>query len=138
MKIMAIDYGKTRVGIALTDELGIIAQPYLTLQEKSLKALIKRLKFIIEENGVGLVLVGNPLSTAGKSTKMSEEIGGFIEYLKKNVSVHIKLWDERFTSQYAAAKLNELGIQNKQKREKLDQVAAAIILEEYLNSSMTG
>jgi len=132
MKIMAIDYGEIRVGIALTDPLGVIAQPYMTLKAKPQKALIDRLKFIIAENSVGLILVGNPISNRGLPTPMSETVLNFVERLKKSIAIEVKLWDERYTSQYAAVKLREFGI--KKQTQKLDQVAAAIILEEYLNS----
>ncbi len=132
MRIMAVDYGKNRVGIALTDPLRVIAQPFLTLKVKSHKELIKRLKFIIEENDVGLVLVGNPISHTGATTEMSQEIHDFVKKLEKSITIEVKLWDERFTSRYAANILKQTGL-GKQK-EKIDQVAAAIILDEYLKS----
>lgn len=128
MKIMAVDYGKMRIGIALTDPLGIIAQPYLTITYKSRKDLIKRLKFLSEQNNVGLILVGNPLSLNGRTNEMSEEIKRFVKDLKKSLKIKIQLWDERFTSQYAAKILKEYGI----KKKKLDKISASLMLEEYL------
>ncbi len=129
MRIMAIDYGQKRVGIAMSDPLGIISQPLLTLGVKSQKELIKRLKFIIEVNNVRLVLVGNPLSHSGKSTRISEEIDRFVKDLKRSITVEVKLWDERFTSRYALQVLKERGIKQK---DKIDQIAASLMLEEYL------
>lgn len=128
MKIMAIDYGKINIGIALTDPLGIIAQPYLTIHYKSYKELIKRLKFICEENNVGLILVGNPLLLDGKDSAMSDEIKRFVTKLKKSLNIEVKLWDERYTSQLAAKLLKDFGIRNK----NLDQISASLMLEEYL------
>ncbi len=125
---MAIDYGKMHIGIALTDPLGIIAQPYLTISNKSHKDLIKRLKFICEENNVGLILVGNPLHLDGKNSALSSEIKKFVTRLKKSLNVEIQLWDERYTSQLAAKLLKDYGIKHK----NLDQISASLMLEEYL------
>ncbi|MEO0123738.1 MAG: Holliday junction resolvase RuvX [candidate division WOR-3 bacterium] len=128
MKIMAIDYGKIHIGIALTDPLGIIAQPYLTIRYKSYKELIKRLKFICEENNVGLILIGNPLLLDGKDSAMSDEIKRFVTRLKKSLNIEVQLWDERYTSRLAAKLLKDFGIKNK----NLDQISASLMLEEYL------
>jgi len=131
MRIMAIDYGQKRVGIAMSDPLGVISQPLLTLGVKSQRELIKRLKFIIEENDVRLVLVGNPLSHSGNSTRISEKIHRFVKDLRKSIVIEVKLWDERFTSKYALQVLKEKGIKQKG---KIDQIAASLMLEEYLKS----
>ncbi len=132
MRIMAIDYGKKRVGIAISDPLGVISHPLITLKVKSRKELIKRLKFIIEENNIGLVLVGNPLSHTGELTQMSKEIHKFLKQFKKSIATEVKLWDERFTSRYAVHILKEKGL--KQQKDKIDQVAASLILDDYLKS----
>jgi putative Holliday junction resolvase len=132
MRIMAVDYGKSKVGIALTDPLGVISQPFVTLKALSQKELIKRLKFIIEENNVGLVLIGHPVAPSGEATIMSQEITRFMKKLKKVIRVDVKLWDERYTSKYAAQILRDRGI--KRAKFKLDQIAASILLDEYLKS----
>lgn len=131
MRIMAIDYGQRKVGIAMSDELGVISQPLMTLRAKSQKEFIKRLKFIVKENNVGLILVGNPLSHSGKSTPISEEILRFVKVLEKSIAVEVKLWDERFTSRYASRILKEKGIKQKG---NIDQIAASLMLEEYLKT----
>lgn len=132
---MAVDYGKNKVGIALTDPLGIISQPFLTLKALSQKELIKRLKFIIEENNVGLVLIGHPVAPSGESTTMSQEVVRFMKKLEKVTDVTVKLWDERYTSKYAVKTLQDMGL--KVSRVKLDQIAASIILDDYLKSQST-
>lgn len=133
MKIMAVDYGKMRIGIALTDPLGVIAQPYLAIPHKSQKDLIKRLKFISEQNNVGLILVGNPLCLDGSANEMSEEVKKFVKRLGKSLKIKVQLWDERFTSQYAAKILKEHGI----KQKNLDEVSASLMLEEYLRQKIS-
>lgn len=132
MKVLALDYGKKRVGLAVSDPLGIIAQPFLTLEVKNRIALIKRLKCIIEENGIGLVLVGNPISPRGEVTKMSAEIGRFARLLAKATGIEVRLWDERYTSRYACRKFRDHGLRVRKNNQ--DQIAASIMLEEYLGS----
>jgi len=133
MRIMAVDYGKKRVGIALTDPSGIISQPFLTIQVKSQKSLLRKIITIINENSVGLMLIGNPLSHKGKATEMSSEIERFVKRLKEKTDIEIKLWDERFTSQYAANMLRAMNI--KKKSGDVDQIAASIMLAEFLRST---
>jgi len=130
MKIMAIDYGKARVGVAMTDPLGVIAQPVSTIRVKSQNDLIKKLKYFIAQNDVKLVLIGNPISLRGGATEMSDEVLRFMKHLRKAVKVEVKLWDERYTSQYAAHILK--GLKLKKIKIKQDQIAASIILEDYL------
>ena len=136
MRIIALDYGRKRVGIAITDPLGIIAQPLLTIENVSQKALLKRLKFIIEENSVGLILLGNPLAHNGKETLIGQEVMRFAKKLETATQVKVQLWDERFTSQYALKSLKDIGL--RRKHVKVDQVAASIILNEYLKSQTQG
>jgi putative pre-16S rRNA nuclease len=130
MKVLALDYGRKRVGLAITDPLGVIAQPFLTLEFTSRRSLIERLKCIVEENGVGLVLVGHPISPRGEATKMSAEIGRFAELLAQAAGVEVRLWDERYTSRYADRKFQDHGMRLRKKDQ--DRVAASIMLEEYL------
>jgi len=132
MRIMAIDYGMKRVGVAITDPLCTISQPLLTIKRKSDFDLIKRLKCIAEENGVGLIIVGNPLSMKGEPTQMSNEIKRFLGKLKRLIDVEVVLWDERYISKYATNRLKTLG--KKSKKEDIDRVSASIMLEEYLQA----
>jgi putative Holliday junction resolvase len=129
---MAIDYGMKRVGVAITDQLCTIAQPLQTIKPKSDFDLIKRLKCIAEENGVGLILVGNPLSMKGEPTAMSNEIDRFLKKLRKFVDIEIVKWDERYSSKYATNQLKTLG--KKRRKEDVDRVAASVMLDEYLQS----
>lgn len=132
---MAIDYGKNRVGIALSDPLGVISQPLTTIKVKSQKALFRQILEIIQQSDVGLIIIGNPLSHKGEATEMSEQISRFIKQLKKMTDIEIKLWDERFTSQYAMNLMKEMQV--KKQKDLVDQVAASIMLDEYLRSCST-
>ncbi len=135
MRVMAIDYGKNRVGIALSDPLGVISQPLTTIKVKSQKALFGQILEIIQQSDVGLIIIGNPLSHKGEATKMSEQISRFMKQLKKMTDIEIKLWDERFTSQYAMNLMKEMKV--KKQKDLVDQVAASIMLDEYLRSCST-
>ena len=132
MRIMAIDYGLKRVGVAITDALCTISQPLLTIEPKSDSDLIKRLKCIAQKNEVGLIILGNPLSLKGKPTEMSERIGRFLKKLRSSIDIEVVLWDERYVSKYAVKRMQNLGISSK--KEEIDRIAAAILLDEYLES----
>jgi putative Holliday junction resolvase len=132
MRVMAIDYGLKRVGVALTDPLCTISQPLMTIMPKSDFDLIKRLKCIATENEVGLIVLGNPLSLKGGPTEMSDRIARFMKKLKKAVDVQVVMWDERYISRYAQRRLKNLGISSK--KGDIDRIAASIMLEEYLQT----
>lgn len=127
---MAIDYGRVRTGIALSDPSGVIAQPYQTIITKSQKALLQRLKCIIEENNVQLVILGNPISLTGRATEMGQEVLKFARHLERMAKVRIKLWDERFTSLLAVNLLKDYNLKSK----NTDQIVASLILEDYLKN----
>lgn len=130
MRIMAIDYGTVRVGIALTDPDAVIAQPFLTLPAKNRAQLLDRLGRIVRENAVGLILVGNPISMKGQPTPQSLAVEQFVKDLRAVVPIEVRLWDERYTSRLADTMLKEKGIRRSVRR--TDEVAAAIMLDEYL------
>jgi putative Holliday junction resolvase len=132
MRILAVDYGKRRIGVAMTDPLGVISQPLETFAYKTDKYEIARLKCLVRDNDVSVILIGNPISMSGRSTLMSEEVQRFAERLQKTLGIEVKLWDERMTSKYAKTRLQEMGIKKGSK--KIDQVVACIMLDEYLKS----
>lgn len=129
---MAVDYGRKRAGIAITDPLCTIAQPLLTIKPRSVADLIARIKVLAEENGVGLIIVGNPLSNRGEPTPMSREVERFVARLKGQIEIKVELWDERYLSKYAANRLKTSGLSAG--KELIDRVAASLMLEEYLQA----
>ncbi len=130
MRIMAVDYGRKRVGIAVTDPQCTISQPLSTLKVISRHQVVQRLSGLIKELDIHRVIVGYPCSLDGMPTEMTHEIEQFIKQLKKKVKVTIELWDERLTSKYAHATLKTMGI--RRHKDTVDQVAACIMLDEYL------
>ena len=127
---MAIDYGQKRVGVAITDPLCTIPQPLLTIKPKSVVDLIERLKCLVKENNVGLIIVGNPISMRGEATAISRQIERFVERLKHELDIEVEKWDERYLSKYAVSKFKEAGLS--MKKGDIDRVAASLMLEEYL------
>ena len=134
MKIMGIDYGDKRVGIALSDALGITAQGYGTLENTGGKRLFEKIKQIITENDVGEIVVGMPKNMDSTEGFRAEITQGFIERLAGYTDAEITLWDERLTTVAAHGLLSELDVRGKKRKALVDTVSAALILEGYLEN----
>ena len=136
MRILGIDYGDSRVGIAITDPLGITAQGLETIDYKGKdKVLLKRLDEIISEYDVTAIALGMPLNLKGEETVRAEVTRSFLHKLKcKYPKLTIELVDERLTSVQAHKTMNDLGIKKTKKKEIVDTLAAVYILETYMNS----
>ena len=132
-RILCIDYGKKRTGIAVTDPLKIIAGALTTVETSSLINFLK--KYFAEED-VELVLIGEPKNLDDSDTHATSLVHQFIQKFKKEFpAMKIEPIDERYTSKLATQAMIEMGMKKKdrQKKENIDQVAAAIMLQEYLN-----
>ena len=134
-RILAIDYGKKRIGLAITDPLKMFAYPFDTLPNDP--AVIERLKKIIDEKNVVKVIMGDPVREDGKVSVMKEEIDKFKKLLEKNSGIDIELVDERYTSELAKRRIFETVSSRKKRRDKslVDKNAAAIMLEDYLKEN---
>jgi len=133
-RILAIDYGTKRVGLALTDPLLTFAYPFKTLLNN--KNLWKQLKEVMDEKGVTKIILGYPIREDGKESILIPEINKFKEKLKKMFNIDIILWDEIYTSKIAEKRIIETRTKKKDRRDKglIDSNAAAIMLQEYLDS----
>lgn len=134
MRILAIDHGAVRMGLALSDELGIIAQPLEFVPAEPLEKFFTRLKEIITEKQVELLLVGMPRNMDGSYGPAAAKVKEFIEALKAIVTIPIKTWDERLTSAQANRMLIQADVRRDQRKQKVDKTAAAILLQSYLDS----
>ncbi|HYG17001.1 MAG TPA: Holliday junction resolvase RuvX [Bacteroidia bacterium] len=133
-RILAIDYGTKRVGLAVTDELQIIATALETIHAKD---VIEYLKNYCTQNAVETFVVGKPRQMDGSASESEKQIQAFINALKKNIpQIPVVRYDERFTSKIAQQSLIDSGVKKKQRREKgaLDTVSAVLILQDYLAS----
>ena len=135
MKKLGIDYGDSRVGIAITDALGITAQGMETIHHNGNdKIVLKRLEEIINENEVDTLVVGMPYNLKGETAQRAETTKKFIQKLKcKFNKVKIEVVDERLTTVAAHKTMNFLNINPKKKRNLVDTISAVYILEMYIN-----
>ncbi len=134
-RVLGIDYGTVRTGIAITDELGITAQGLETIKTNgSDKMLLKRLEEIINQYNVDCLVLGNPINMDGTKGKRAEETELFLHKLKSRFNkLKIVQIDERLTSVEAHKTMNFLDINNKKKKQVVDTLAAVYILEGYIN-----
>ena len=134
MRILGIDYGDARVGIAITDELEITAQGLETIPNSSDKFILKRLEEIVNNYNVKVIVVGMPLNMNGTKGERVEVTEKFIHKLKcKFNNVKIETVDERLTTVAAHKTMNFLDINKKKKRSIVDTISAQYILETYIN-----
>ncbi len=140
-RILGIDYGMKRIGLALSDETHLIATPLETFQashklEQTVSDLIDFLQSHQKNNKYELkeIIVGYPLKMSGNMSFITDEVNLFVELLVKNLDIPVIKWDERLTSVQAERALRESSISRKKRTKKLDQICAVIILQNYLDS----
>lgn len=140
-RILGIDYGMKRIGLAISDETHLIATAIETFEaskkmEDTVSSLAKRLEDHQKERGYELkeVVVGFPLKMNGQMGFISDEVGLFAEELSKAIAVPVIKWDERLTSVQAERAMMEGPYSRKKRTKKLDQLSAVIILQNYLDS----
>lgn len=134
MRILAIDHGTRRMGIAVSDELKMIAQPLEYIPAEPFAPFLARLKELLQEKEVELILVGMPRNMDGSYGPAALKVQEFVAALKSAVAVPIVTWDERLTSVQANRFLTQGNVRGRQRREKVDKTAAAILLQSYLDS----
>ena len=128
-RLMGIDPGKRRVGIAICDENKIIATPYTTLIRKDYRSFLDELKKIIEENNLKGIIVGNPINLDGSKSESSQSAKDLAINLSKDITKNVTMWDERLSSQGAFNLSRDLDINTSKKVEKLDENSAQFILQ---------
>ena len=128
-RLLGIDPGKNRVGLAISDEDKLVSTPLKTIIKKNSSNFIKEIKEIINENSVKGIIVGNPINMDGSKGPSSHSANDFAKHLSNNVSIPITMWDERLSSEGAFNLSSNLDINTSKKVEKLDQNAASFILQ---------
>jgi len=134
MRILALDPGTKRIGVAVSDELKMIAQPLEYIPAEPFAQFLARLKQLLVEKEVELVLIGMPRNMDGSYGPAALKVQEFVAALNAAVTVPIKTWDERLTSALANRFLIEGNVRRDQRKEKVDKTAAAILLQSYLDS----
>jgi putative Holliday junction resolvase len=133
LRILALDIGNRRIGLAVTDELGITAQGLRTLERTSKRRDLETLKKIVRKYDVGEVVVGRPVHMSGDASAQSEKVEKFAGDLGEALQLPIHFYDERLTSWEAHELLDREGLSREGKKGKVDQIAATLILQGYLD-----
>lgn len=133
MRILALDLGKKRIGLAISDELGITAQGMPTIQRKNNRTDLAALARIVKERGVERILIGNPLHMSGDEGVQSESARQFGEMAGRHTGRDVKFWDERLTTVEASRVLRSSGIGIEKRARAVDQLSAVILLQSYLD-----
>ena len=128
-RLLGIDPGKKRVGLAISDEDKLVSTPLKTIIKKNNSDFIKELNEIIEENNIKGIVVGNPINMDGSKGPSAQSANDFAKYLSNNISIPVTMWDERLSSEAAFNLSSNLDINTSKKVEKLDQNAASFILQ---------
>jgi len=131
---LALDLGKRRIGLALSDQLGITAQGLETLERTNIRSDLAQLARIISEYNVSRILIGNPLHMSGQEGRQAEHARDFGARLQAATGLPVEFWDERLTTVEAQRVLRQSGISIEKRAKAVDRLAAVILLESYLDS----
>ena len=133
-RILAIDYGDVRVGLALSDLTHTIAKPFKTINYDNMNHLLEQLSHIIKDNKVQKIVVGIPYNMKGDDTQQTLKVREFVFFLEEKLEFKIDLIDERLTSLEAEKTMHKMNIKTGFNKDKIDKIAASIILQEYLDT----
>ncbi|MGN0690287.1 MAG: Holliday junction resolvase RuvX [Oscillospiraceae bacterium] len=132
MRILAVDYGEVRTGLAVCDRTEFLASPVGVIEERKFEELLMKVMYIATEHGVGEIIVGHPKNMDGSEGEKTNKCRKFAESLEELSGIPVKLWDERRTTITAHNILNETDTRGKKRKEVIDAVAATVLLESYL------
>jgi putative Holliday junction resolvase len=133
-RALGIDHGDARIGVAISDDLGMLAHPLETIHLKEVADPVARIAALVTSRDIGHIILGLPRNMDGSYGPAAEKVRAFAEKLRAACGCEVKLWDERLTSVAAQRSLHEAGRNVKDSREVIDQVAAQLILQGWLDS----
>jgi putative Holliday junction resolvase len=133
-RILALDFGSRRIGLAVTDELGLTAQGLPTLERSNKRDDLNHLRWVIKQYGVGEIVIGLPLRLSGERGIQADKVETFAEELRKKFKLPVHLCDERLTSVEANQLLRESKTDTRRNPGLVDRMAAVLILQEFLES----
>ena len=137
MRIMGLDYGSKTVGVAISDELLITAQPLMTIERKSenkLRKTLAKIEELIKEYEVSFVVLGYPKNMDNSEGQRVAATKEFMEHIERRTGLEVYLQDERMTTVESERILKEAGVRREHRKEFVDKMAAAVILQSYLDS----
>jgi putative Holliday junction resolvase len=133
-RILAVDYGEKRIGLAVSDELGITASPLMTLARRSDDETVRQIAQLASKLRVTQIVVGLPRRTDAQESEMERKVKAFAEKLRQAVSVPVVLFDERFTTRIAEQVLLEADLSRRKRKQVRDRLAAVILLQSFLEA----
>lgn len=133
MRILALDIGEARIGVAVSDELGFTAQPLATVPAKNREAALAQIARLAAEQSAGEVLVGLPKSLSGELGPAGQKVMEWVKELEERLDVPVNTWDERFTTQAVERTLISADVSRKKRKKVVDKLAAAYLLQGYLD-----
>lgn len=131
-RVLAVDFGQRRIGLAVSDELGLTAQGLETLERTNIREDVARLARIAADKSVSLVLLGDPIHMSGRPGAQSQRVRAFARRLVRQTGLPVRFWDERLTTVQANRLLRESGVGLRDRRRAVDRLSAVILLESYL------
>jgi len=139
-RLLGVDPGKKRVGVAICDENKIVATPYATIIKNNFSDFVAQISKIISDNDIKGIIIGNPINMDGSSSQSSQSAKDLAINLSKNITIPIAMWDERLSSRGAFNLSNDLNVNTSKKISKLDENSAAFILQgalDFFNREIT-
>lgn len=133
MRILAVDLGEKRVGLAVSDELAITASPLAVLDYRDLSDLLTQLEVVVKRKAVKTIILGHPINMDGSKGEKAREAENFAEQLRQSLAIPVILWDERLTTAQAQKAMLAGDINRTQRKRLADKVAAALLLQSYLD-----
>lgn len=138
MRVLALDHGTKRIGVAISDELKMIAQPLEFIPAEPFEDFLTRLKTIVSEKPCELIVIGLPRNMDGSYGPAAEKVREFVTRLREAVPTPLRTWDERLTSAQANRVMIESNVRRGDRKQKVDAMAAAILLQSFLDSGAAG
>ena len=133
MRIMGLDVGDARIGVALSDPLGLTAQRLTVLERTNLSQDVEAVRGLIEQHGVETMVVGLPLTMRGERGPQAQKVASFSDVLRQRLAIRIEFIDERLTTVQGSRALQATGTRGRKRKAVIDQVAAQLILQQYLD-----
>ncbi len=133
-RVMALDLGEKRIGVAVSDELRLVAKSYAVVKRQSRREDFARYQNIITEQKITLLVIGLPITLGGEDSQKTTWVRDYADDLRGHITIPITFWDESLTTIEAEASLRERGIRGKKAKNRVDAVAAAFILQNYLDA----
>jgi putative Holliday junction resolvase len=131
---MALDVGERRIGVAMSDPTRILASPYTTLRAQPRERAIEQIAALVRQNEVAAMVVGLPLTLSGEVGPQAHAVQTFAKELEAALSIPLHLFDERLTTVAAERMMIDLGMKPEQRKARIDEVAASIILQDFLDA----